>query len=477
MDTSDLEKPEIKKLLDSKIGFFNLHSCFINYYLSKRLFNENPANNQTKTGTGSLQNTIQSGISCFLKRKPLQEADIMFISRYREKQTPHIRTDYLFDSVLQHTDKEYQAALVSMNYFGHYNRPSNENYNLMDGLSLFLIFQSLLTALILHIRFILIKSHLESPMKHSLNSFFSIQNLFVWCLNGFSLNNIHKKLKPRAIVANDDMQLLKPPGEKVPLITVQSATMSEDLEKRRSQLHQVLVSEEEKADVFCLSGPYFAAIKDKYLVDAQRTVITGQPRFDELFQLKRDYEEKPESKRDPGKIYLLWATQTHALSREENERNISFLSTIIRKMPHIQLSIKLHPGEDQEAPLYADLKRRDNVEILPGSASLGESLLHCDIMLTKYSTSTIDAAILGKNIIIMDFSETDRNQTTYLKSDISLEVYSEDALEKAITDLTQNRELSEEFEKGRANFIRDYNFSDDGASSLRVFEVIEQFLD
>ncbi len=470
MDTSDLQKPEIKKLLKSKIGFFNLHSCFINYYLSKRLFNENPSNIPAKPGTGSLAKTITSGISCFLKRKPLQEADILFISRYREKQTPHIRTDYLFDSVLQHTDNHYPTALLSMNYFGHYNRHPNQNYNLMDGLTLFIIFRSFLTALGLHIKFTFAKSHLESDMKNSLNSFFSIPNLLVWCLNGFSLNNIHKKLKPGVIVANDDMQLLKPPGEKVNLITVQSATMTEDLEKKRCQLHQVLVSEEEKADIFCLSGPYFASIKDKYLFDAQKTVITGQPRFDELFQLKRDYEQKS----DPEKINLLWATQTHALSQEENERNIGALSNLLKKSPHIHLTIKLHPGEDQQAPLYVDLNKRDNVEILPGSASLGESLLHCDIMLTKYSTSTIDAAILGKNIIIMDFSE--QNQTEYLKSDISLEVYSEETLENAITDLNQNSELYEEFKKSRGNFVQEYNYSDDGEASLRVFKIIEQFL-
>ncbi len=75
-------------------------------------------------------------------------------------------------------------------------------------------------------------------------------------------------------------------------------------------------------------------------------VVTGQPRYDLLHYAEELYDRErvcEELGLHPGGRFILWTTQTHGLSTEENERNVEAVYQTISQLEDVQLVVKLHP--------------------------------------------------------------------------------------------------------------------------------------
>ncbi|MBA7599965.1 hypothetical protein ES703_07011 [subsurface metagenome] len=424
----------------------------------------------------SISNIGRYIINLFTTKKHLEHADILFLSRYRPKKTSE--SDYLFDRILSSLSNKYKCAVATVNFLeNHYSHQKVANYNLFDCTSFPIMTRAFFTGSIIYIKYKIMRSHIKDVDKKIFDNVFAIGNLLGWCLLDLCLGRLFRKLTPKVIVSNDDLHTkIKPIGIDTKLIIVQSASISEDIEKWRSELFQIFVNETYKSDVFCVSGPFFKSIKERFCSDSKRIVVVGQPRFDDLINIKN--AQKLNKKRgitQENKLFLLWATQTHGLTADENKKNIRLMHRILSEMSDIKLIIKLHPNEDQTATSYKKLKSEfSNVEIFDGKSDLYELLSSCDVLITKNSTSVIEAAILGKKIFIVDFSGN-INFGNYIKSGIADSIHKEEDLLE-IVKVIYNKESQKKFTEVQKEFIYNYAYIQDGKASKRVEDLIMQMI-
>jgi hypothetical protein len=105
---------------------------------------------------------------------------------------------------------------------------------------------------------------------------------------------------------------------------------------------------------------------------------------------------------DGEKPVCLILSHTHAqhLEPELYASYKRFLSELISIAPFVQWKVKLHPSENRS--FYDDLDPQiaAKVEFYPASTSLKDSLREADVATTLYSTSGMEAMIMGRPVIV-----------------------------------------------------------------------------
>jgi len=231
-----------------------------------------------------------------------------------------------------------------------------------------------------------------------------------------------------------------------------------------------------KADYFLCTGEYFKDLKEFSNV-AKKIVITGQPRYDILLQADQIYNRSKIMGGlglDPSKKMILWATQTHAFSHDENFKNVNAVYTAMSLLKDVQLVIKLHPDEDQSAPLYAE-NRSYKPLILGRDVDIYGLLFACDLLITKNSTTALEAAVLNKPVIILNLSN-EPDQVNYVHEGIALGVYESADLASAIKRSLDDDQLLEQLKAGRENYVEKYLYKNDGNATKRVLDLIMSLL-
>jgi CDP-glycerol glycerophosphotransferase (TagB/SpsB family) len=302
----------------------------------------------------------------------------------------------------------------------------------------------------------------------------SLSSLLFYHLLDFCLSKTISSLKPKVIVANDDVLTLKPQtNHHFQLVVLQSALIAEQNEKHKSLLFSSFFEDRLLSDYFCVSGSLSESLKRRFLKDTRNLVVTGQPRFDSLAKADKSFD-KDEICRKHGltgdRKILVWATETHSLPLEENRENVAAICAAVRSLENVELIVKLHPAEDQDALLYRE-DRHCSPIIVSGSENISESLFVCDAMITKSSTAAIEAAILGKPIIVLNLSR-EPDIMPYVEEGVALGVYKKEDLVPAITQILYDRETRTKLALARKRFVSDYAYVQDGKASERVANLI-----
>jgi CDP-glycerol glycerophosphotransferase (TagB/SpsB family) len=168
---------------------------------------------------------------------------------------------------------------------------------------------------------------------------------------------------------------------------------------------------------------------------------------------------------------LLWATQCHGLSDEENIKNLESVFGSVQGMTNITLIIKQHPGEGQKHfRLIEKYLRRYNIDgiILPGNSDIYELLYVCDFMITKNSTTADEAIALGKPVIILNLSGIP-DIVSHVNHGVALGVYIMADLQPAIEKLLNG---AKDLDIYRERYIDEYMYKIDGKANDRICELI-----
>jgi hypothetical protein len=233
----------------------------------------------------------------------------------------------------------------------------------------------------------------------------------------------------------------------------------------------------EKLYKIAVYGPYFKNLLthvNKFSPDS--VVVTGQPRYDilakadEMSSRERIFKELNLSF---DKKLVVWMTQTHEhdLSLCENKKNISAVYNAMKQLKNIQLVIKLHPNENKKAPLYRKDKSFKPI-IVGRDFNTYELLNACDLVITKYSTTGMEAVALNKPLIVLNLGgEPDRAE--YVKEGVALGVYDEKDLKPTIEKLLKD---ASELAKNREKFIEKYFYKIDGKATERVVDLIGEMI-
>jgi hypothetical protein len=487
---NDLFSNGMREILRSRIGLYPVYVFCFNDILNKGLLiglESGSLFSRSSAASGSSVNPRLRKIRPYLinllrRRSAVQKTGIMYVSRFRSMgvdEAKRVRTDYLFDPVINEICKNpppLGMALVCVGGQGkHYTDDRVKNFSLFDFLSLRLLLKSLFGSGLLYLKYRRLAKRLSNTQKEIFGGFFTLPSLLFSHLLDFCLDRAIRDLDPKVIVANDDVLVFKPFTRTSPkLIVLQSASVREQLERHRYLLFSRFLDDGLLSEFFCASGSQSMSLKERFLKDTRKIVVTGQPRFDSLAKANEFFDKDEICKKlglTTSKKILLWATDS-GLREEESKENISAVYQAASALENVQLAIKLHPAEDQEAPLYKQNHSYAPI-IIKGKQPISELLYACDAMVTKASTTANEAAILNKPIVVLNLSG-EPDAMPYVEKGIALGVYKKEDLVSAIKDALYNGKIREKLAEGREKFVYEYAYVQDGKASERVANLIMQ---
>ncbi len=164
-------------------------------------------------------------------------------------------------------------------------------------------------------------------------------------------------------------------------------------------------------DVTCVYGQYhYDLLTKESIYGPEQVVVTGQPRHDILYYAERIYSREKFLARyrvSPDHRILLWTTQCHGLSIEENTRNFTTVFGVMQNIKNVTLLIKQHPSEGEVyTKIIEDYLAKYKIDAIlaPKSSDTYEQLFFCDLLMTKSSTTAMEAVALNKPVIILNLS-------------------------------------------------------------------------
>jgi UDP-N-acetylglucosamine 2-epimerase len=209
--------------------------------------------------------------------------------------------------------------------------------------------------------------------------------------------------------------------------------------------------------------------------------VTGDPRYDILAQADKMFTRDRIFERlglDKGKKMIVWTTQSWGLSREENEKSFNAVYNTVKDLSgDVQLVIKLHPHEF-DTHMHTRIANDVGIDpVIIKDIDLYELLYACDLMLTKHSTTIIDAMVLDKPVVTMNFSEKLAALRCIFESDALVSVQSEEELMSAIKSILYDQKTRERLGDARKKFIYEHAYKQDGKAAERIVDVIEEMIE
>jgi len=228
---------------------------------------------------------------------------------------------------------------------------------------------------------------------------------------------------------------------------------------------------------------YGDGVRDEFRkrgVEEGRMIVTGAPVYD--FMKDRVGVKKGASNVkclekygiNGGEKLIVFASQPHdnkIYKIEEKRKMFRALIEVMPSLPNKKLVIKLHPYESDE--LTNGVRKgfdRNNVVVVK-DVNIFDLIGVCDLLITKFSTSAMEAILLGKPVIIMNLGGMP-DIFPYVENNVALGVYRSEDLLPAIKRILEGDKMYKEFLAERERFVRKFAFRLDGKATERVADLI-----
>ena len=229
-----------------------------------------------------------------------------------------------------------------------------------------------------------------------------------------------------------------------------------------------------------VNGEYTKNLFIKQGVSPGKLVVIGQPRYDIITQRKFNKESIYKQLAVPdGKGIIVLATQWFVESKlwKEEDRK-KFILDVVKAMegfPDKQLVIKLHPMENIEE--YEKILREiDSNTIICRDIAIYELLHACEILMTVRSTTALEAMILDKPVITLEFTNI-THHTIYSDSKAAIGVYKKEDIAPTIEKVLYSQKVQKELKRNRAKFVYEHAHKIDGQASKRVLDLIKLMIE
>ncbi|SDY17512.1 UDP-N-acetylglucosamine 2-epimerase [Evansella caseinilytica] len=227
--------------------------------------------------------------------------------------------------------------------------------------------------------------------------------------------------------------------------------------------HGLIMGEEAFLPVFTTKAGVYGDIDKAWYcrkgVREEQVVITGHPRFDQLFSWKEKGTTKlaPQAKIHPDgtKHHVLIATQP---SRPAAAKLWEDIVTQLAKDSSIKILIKPHPWEvaNKRLGLYESLANHfSSVTLLRTlkGFSLHELLANVDAVIVRTSTVGLEAMLMGKMVFSIRTTTTDRDYYKYYSHLGPLLQSSPEKLARKVVHALTNGDGRKEAEAYRSRFL------------------------
>ena len=232
-------------------------------------------------------------------------------------------------------------------------------------------------------------------------------------------------------------------------------------------------------DITCVYGEYhFDLLTNHSIYEPDTVVVTGQPRYDILYYADTLYSKKAFLNKydiNPQHAIVLWVTQCHALSTKENVENFKAVFGALQSMEDVTLIIKQHPGESaaHTEMIRSWLTKYDiKAVITPKTSDTFEQLYICDVMITKNSTTAMEAVALSKPVVVLNLGG-EPDVVNYVAERVAIGVYKKEDLLSVLENVLKNKGTLTQYGK---KYIEKYLYKIDGKASERVVNHIEKLV-
>ena len=271
-----------------------------------------------------------------------------------------------------------------------------------------------------------------------------------------------QKVSPDILIVGDDRStitrtcILPAKKNKIPVVEIQHGLFS---------LPEIFVNlmPEPVSNKICVWG----SSSREYLLELgfedEKIEITGSPEFDEHRKFALNLEN------NENKV-ILFATQA-----PYKNINIEVIEEMgkNKNLHEFMVYVKPHPDEDPVTYKFLEDKFPDKVFIRHKNENLSYLLSISHVILTVSSTVGLEAAVLDKPLICINFLG---EKSMYVDDGIALEVKSTVELAESVNKIF-NPEISAQLSENRANFVNKYVHELDGKSVERITDVITKLID
>ena len=233
-------------------------------------------------------------------------------------------------------------------------------------------------------------------------------------------------------------------------------------------------------DKTAVYGNYYKELLTKVIIYPENSVVvTGQPRYDILADADKIYSKEEflsKFKINPNHKFVLWTTQCHGISREENIKNFKAVFRTMQNLEDVTLIIKQHPNEGKRyTKMIKDCLTNYKIDavVTQKSSDTYEQIFVCDLMITRHSTTAMEAVALNKPVIVLNLSR-EPDTVEYVKEGVALGVYKGEDLKPAIEKLLKD---DSELAKNRRGYIEKYLYKIDGKATERVVNLITKMIE
>ena len=238
------------------------------------------------------------------------------------------------------------------------------------------------------------------------------------------------------------------------------------------------------ADIMCVESK-----KDKQFLEGisgnqEKILHTGQPMYDIVGERycnsnKSDFCKKYNIEKNKKIILFTSVPYTEkigmvdaALSKNEYIAMIKCFYNTSQQLPDAQFIIKLHPNENPE--MHQEMINcksvNNNLFFIDKESDTIELIHFCDLLITTFSTSGLEAIVLDKPVITINLTGQP-DLVDYAEKGVAIGVHKKNDLHDAINNALYNQEARRLMAKMRKDYISDYLL--DGNAKKRIGDVIE----
>ena len=288
------------------------------------------------------------------------------------------------------------------------------------------------------------------------------------------LEHIVKQSQPKSVIAAADGEMLE-------------SILSQVSRKYKIQSFSILPAAVVQRPIFSdwfhvdkifVPGTKGSDLLNKLGYSQDRIVITGNPKYDYIKNV--DFNKtrvllSDQIGTDPKKKLIV------VIMSRWHDNDETWMSNLIKfcNKNNLDIIIKIHPlykREDNsmsENKINAIKKNCSNLYFNIGyDYDLTNLLVASDIVITEYSDAGVEAILLGKILITVNFVNEDFDRyINYHKYDASIYISRYNDLEQSIHDILIGKK-SNNLDYGRERIIEMYNNQNDGKATKRIFRML-----
>jgi len=229
-------------------------------------------------------------------------------------------------------------------------------------------------------------------------------------------------------------------------------------------------------DKLAVPGEYARDILIKCGVDRKRLVVTGRPAYDALVRAEEQFKKDEICGKlglDPTRKIIVHTTEN--LPLRESEAMVRAICKGVREFSDSQFIIKVHPSELALSMYERVIKDIGLNALITRDANIYEVLYICDVMITGFSATALDAMILDRPVITVNLTGLE-DPLPYAESGAATGVYEEKDLVPAIKEVLYDEDARKKLREARGKFVHEQSYKKDGKATERVAELMGQMI-